>query len=116
MIERFCPGKVPALIAGDVAYLHELTGGGAHCDVACFAKLPLPWDVVLDGQDCPASLVRSVCAEVGIDPEATGWTQPYRQSSLATTGPAPALVHGVEVSSPALVATLRGLGLYSGQV
>lgn len=115
LLEGMCPGKVPALVAGDVAHWHEESGGGAHADAAVFADLPLPWDVVLRGALCPASLVRRVCESHGLDADITGWTSPYRQASLATAAAAAPLVHGIAVASPLLADWLRRQGALSGQ-
>lgn len=115
VLEELCPGKVPALVAADVAAWHEQVGGDTHLDVACFARLPLPWEVVLNTARCPASLVREVCADVGLDADKTGWTMPYRQGGLEETASAPELVHGVAVASPELALALRRCGIFSGQ-
>ncbi|WP_051366354.1 hypothetical protein [Hamadaea tsunoensis] len=115
VLEASCPGKVPALVAADVAAWHRLEGREQHVDVRVWADLPLPWDVVLGGDDCPADLVRRTCARRGVDPEADGWTQPYRQGFLELPAPAPDLVHGVAVASPLLAGVLRRHGVFSGQ-
>ncbi|BCJ63140.1 hypothetical protein [Polymorphospora rubra] len=115
LVEGACPGKVPALVAADVAAWHAREGHDQHIDVLVWADLPLPWDVVLGDDDCPAELVRQVCRQHGVDPEATGWTQPYRQDLTELPEPAPDLVHGVTVSSPLLASVLRQIGVFSGQ-
>ncbi|MBL7259946.1 hypothetical protein [Paractinoplanes lichenicola] len=115
VVEASCPGKVPALVASDVAAWHQFDGGEQHTDVRVWAALPLPWEVVLGEDDCPAELVREVCRHFGIDAEATGWTQPYRQDKTERPEPAPELVHGVTVSSPLLAHVLRSNGIFSGQ-
>ncbi|WP_144123639.1 hypothetical protein [Catellatospora sichuanensis] len=115
VVEAACPGKVPALVASDVAYWHTITGGDQHIDIRVWAELPLPWDVVLGDDDCPADLVRETCRAYGVDPERQGWTTAYRQDFLELPAPAPDLVHGVEVGSPLLAGLLRDLGVFSGQ-
>ncbi|GIG55636.1 hypothetical protein Lfu02_00080 [Longispora fulva] len=115
VVEAACPGKVPALVASDVAHWHTVSGGDQHTDVLIAADLPVPWDVVLGDDDCPADLVRQVCRQHGVEPETTGWTSPYRQDHLERPAPAPDLVHGVQVSSPLLAGLLRDLGVFSGQ-
>jgi hypothetical protein len=115
VLEASCPGKVPALVAADVAAWHRLEGREQHVDVRVWADLPLPWDVVLGDDDCPAELVRQTCRRHGVDPEAEGWTQPYRQDVLELPALAPDLVHGVTVSSPLLAGVLRRVGVFSGQ-
>jgi hypothetical protein len=115
LIERSCPGKVPALVAADVAAWHAREGRTEHDDVRVWAQLPLPWEVVLGDTECPADLVRRICWQTGIDPETTGWTQPYRQDVTELPEPAPELVHGVVVSSPLLARLMRQAGMFSGQ-
>lgn len=115
LLETFCPGKAPALVAADVAAWHAISGDDAHQDLAVFADLALPWDVVLGDASCTLAEVRAACATHGVDPDATGWTQPYRQDALAVAAPAPDLVHGVEVAWPELVSVLRRAGVFSGQ-
>jgi len=115
-IEASCPGKVPALVAADVAAWHRREGRDQHAEVQVWADLPLPWDVVLGDDSCPAELVRQACRRYGIDPETTGWTQPYRQDLTELPAPARDLVHGVTVSSPLLARVLRQTNVFSGQV
>lgn len=115
LVEGCCPGKVPALVAADVAAWHALEGREQHVDVRVWADLPLPWDVVLGDEDCPAELVRQVCRRYGVDPEAAGWTAPYRQDLAELPEPAPDLVHGVTVTSPLLAHLMRQVGVFSGQ-
>lgn len=115
VIEASCPGKVPALVAADVAAWHRREGRDQHADVQVWADLPLPWDVVLGDDSCGADLVRQACRRHGVDPETTGWTQPYRQGLTELPAPARDLVHGVTVSSPLLAGVLRQIGVFSGQ-
>ncbi|MEV4479009.1 hypothetical protein [Micromonospora coxensis] len=115
LVEGCCPGKVPALVAADVAAWHALEGRDQHVDVRVWADLPLPWDVVLGDEECPAELVRQVCRRHGVDPEANGWTSPYRQDLTELPEPAPDLVHGVTVTSPLLARVMREVGVFSGQ-
>ena len=116
VVEASCPGKVPALVAADVAAWHLREGRDQHDDVLVWADLPLSWDVVLGEDSCRADLVRQACRRHGMDPEATGWTQPYRQGLAELPAPARDLVHGVMVSSPLLAGVLRQIGVFSGQV
>jgi hypothetical protein len=115
VVELSCPGKVPALVAADVAAWHAREGKDQHMDIRVWADLPLPWDVVLDDDDCPAELVRQACQRHGVDPDRSGWTQPYRQDFTELPEPARDLVHGVVVTSPLLASVLRGIGVFSGQ-
>lgn len=116
VVEASCPGKVPALVAADVAAWHRREGRDQHADVQVWAALPRPWDVVLGDDTCDADQVRAACRRHGVDPEAAGWTQPYRQDSAELPAPARDLVHGVTVSSPLLAAVLQQIGVFSGQV
>lgn len=116
VIEASCPGKVPALVAADVAAWHLREGRDQHDDVLVWADLPLPWEVVLGDDTCSADLVRQACRRHGLDPQATGWTQPYRQDLTELPAPAQDLVHGVTVTSPSLAGLLRQIGVFSGQV
>lgn len=115
VVEESCPGKVPALVAADVARWHRMDGGGAHVDTAVFTDLPKPWDVVLDGAECTADMVRAACRAHGLDPDKAGWTAPYRQDGLAEATVALNLVHGIVVPDPDLAAALRRAGVFSGQ-
>lgn len=116
VLTEFCFGKVPSLIAGDVAAWHHHVGEHEpHHDVHVFQRLPLPWEVVLGTKECTATDVRNACAEVGIDPDATGWTLPYRQSELAVTRPTYDLVHGIMVSDPVAARWMRKAGWFAGK-
>lgn len=116
LLEESLPGKVPALVAADVAYWHAAGGGGLHADTAVFAELALPWEVVTGVASCTGDDVRAACTRHGIDPSSTGWTSAYRQDRLEVTAPAPELIHGVTVGSPELAALLKGSKVFSGQV
>ena len=110
-----CPGKVPALVAGDVAYWHESEGGNVHKDIEVWALLPLPWEV-LDGRAaCTFEDIEKACAAAGLKAAETGWTEPYRQDGIEESKFTPNLVHGIEVSSPELANVLRKAGWFSGQ-
>ncbi|MEU4690389.1 hypothetical protein [Actinoplanes sp. NPDC023714] len=115
VVEASCPGKVPALVAADVAAWHRRDGNDQQTDVLVWADLPVPWDVVLGDDTCSAEMVRRACLRHGVDPEANGWTQPYRQDFTELPAPARDLVHGVTVSSPTLAGVLRQIGVFSGQ-
>lgn len=111
-VEAMCPGKVPSLIAGDVAYMHL---DGAHIDVSVWAELPLPWRVITGAETCTAEQVREACRRYGIDSDETGWTAPYRQDGLAEVTAAPDLAHGIDVGCPVLALVLRKAGVFSGK-
>lgn len=108
------PGKAQALIAGDVAAMHHVHGDGAHEDATVAAALPAPWQVVLGLAECTAEQVRAACTAAGLDPDASGWTSPYRQAHTEEATFTLELVHGVTVTSPDLAALLRRTGVFSG--
>ena len=111
-IKAVCPGKVPSLVAADVAFMHL---EGAHIDVAVWAELPLPWRVITGDDTCTADMVRDACEKYGMNSDETGWTSAYHQDGLAETTPAPDLVHGIDVGCPVLALVLRNAGVFSGK-
>ncbi|MEE1942886.1 hypothetical protein V1L54_26335 [Streptomyces sp. TRM 70361] len=113
--ERLCPGKVPLLVAADVAAWHRRTGGGLHPDTGVWAELPLPWQVLRGTADCPRSLVAEVCRRHGVDPVTGGWTGPRDRVRPVPFRPTPELVHGVTVGDPVLAGVLRSAGFFSGR-
>lgn len=113
--EEACPGKVPALVAGDVAYIHGEYALGDHADTHVWAELPLPWKVITGEEVCTADMVREACSKFGMVAEDSGWTGAYRQDELAVTLPAPELVHGVQVGCPLLATLIRKSGALSGR-
>jgi hypothetical protein len=110
-----CPGKVPRLIAADVAFWHRRSGGGLHEDTAVWKELPRPWEVITGEENCPKSLVDDVCAKHGLDPVKSGWSAPRPGRTVERFTPTPELVHGVVVASPLLASVLRKAGVFSGK-
>lgn len=94
-----------------MAWLHRRSGGGLDPDTAVWAALPRPWDVVLGQVGCGRATVEEACRKAGV--EGRGWVAP-RVTTVARWRPTPELVHGVEVSSPALAALLRRAGAFGG--
>jgi hypothetical protein len=78
------------------------------------AALPQPWDVVMGIDECTRETVAHMCRLCGVDPEPSGWTAPLATSGVAAIEPTPALVHGVEVASPAWACILRKAGVFGG--
>ncbi|MFE9563018.1 hypothetical protein ACFYM0_18140 [Streptomyces sp. NPDC006487] len=115
LLDRFCPGKVPRLMAADVAYWHRKSGGGLHPDTYVWAELPLPWEVLRGEADCPRSLVEEVCRRHGVDPVAGGWTAQRPVAEPAPYRRTPELVHGVAVRDPLMASALRSAGVFSGK-
>ena len=114
-IAKMCPGKVLRLMAADVAYWHQASGGDVHPDTQVWKELPRPWEVVLDQMPCPKTLVDRVCTKFGLDPSKTGWSAPKPTGHVEKFSPTPELVHGVEVASPVLASIFRKAGVFSGK-
>ncbi|MFF8670137.1 hypothetical protein [Streptomyces sp. NPDC015242] len=115
LLDRFCPGKVPRLMAADVAYWHRMSGGGLHPDTYVWAELPLPWEVLRGEKECPRSLVEAVCARHRVDPVAGAWTAPRPAAEAVSFRRTPELVHGVAVADPLMAGALRSAGVFSGK-
>jgi hypothetical protein len=114
LLEAMCPPKALRVMAADLMRWHQSAGGGEHGDSAVARDLPKPW-IVLEGKaECPAILVRKVCIEHGIDPEASGWISVRQGGDPPATEPTPELVHGVSVSDPLVAALLRREGMWAG--
>lgn len=115
ILDRVCPGKVPRLMAADVAYWHRMSGGGLHPDTYVWAELPLPWEVLRGQRECPRSLVEAACARHGVDPVAGAWTAPRPPTAPDPFRRTPELVHGVPVADPLMAGALRSAGVFSGK-
>ena len=115
LLEPFCPGKVMRLMAADLAYWHQASGGDVDPDTKVWAFLPMPWDVIGGKARCTRADVEATCREMGTDPEARGWTAPRAKGKVAEFAPTPELVHGVEVADPQWAALLRRAGVFSGK-
>ncbi|MER5894416.1 hypothetical protein [Streptomyces sp. NPDC001876] len=115
ILDRVCPGKVPRLMAADVAYWHRMSGGGLHPDTYIWAELPLPWEVLRGERECPRSLVEEVCARHRMDPVAGAWTAPRPTVEAVAFRRTPELVHGVAVRDPLMASALRSAGVFSGK-
>ncbi|MFJ4199614.1 hypothetical protein ACIP2Y_08260 [Streptomyces sviceus] len=115
ILDRICPGKVPRLMAADVAYWHRMSGGGLHPDTYVWAELPLPWEVLRGEKQCPRSLVEVVCARHRVDPAAGAWTASRPAAEAVAFRRTPELVHGVAVADPLMAGALRSAGIFSGK-
>ena len=115
LLEPFCPGKVMRLMAADLAYWHQSSGGDVDPDTKVWAFLPMPWDVISGAARCTRADVEAACREHGVDPAARGWTAPRAKGAVAEFAPTPELVHGVEIADPAWAALLRRAGMFSGK-
>lgn len=116
LLDRFLPGKVMRLIAGDVAFWHSVAGTEKEPNTAVWNELPLPWEVLAGQAVCTRSMVEAACRRHGLDPEKSGWMAPRPQGEAARFRPTPELVHGVTVANPYLAGFLRKLGYFSGKV
>ncbi|MFF4446140.1 hypothetical protein [Streptomyces sp. NPDC001502] len=115
VLERVCPGKVPRLMAADVASWHRRRGGGLHPDTYVWADLPRPWEVLRGEKECTRPLVEAACARHGVDPVAGGWTAPRPTAEAVPFRRTPELVHGVTVADPLMASALRSAGVFSGR-
>lgn len=116
LLEPSCPGKVMRLMAADLAYWHQSSGGDVDPNTKVWARLPLPWQVLDGSAVCTAADVRAACAEAGLaGPGCGGWLAPLDLRAPAQFSPTPDLVHGIAVSDPAWAALLRRAGAFSGK-
>lgn len=115
LLDPFCPGKVMRLMAADLAYWHQASGGDVDPDTKVWAFLPAPWDVISGASSCTRADVEAACAQAGTDPAARGWTAPRAAGAVAVFTPTPELVHGVAVADPSWAALLRRAGVFSGK-
>lgn len=112
-LEIAFPGKVPTLVAADIQrHLHETD---AHPDVRVWARLPLPWEVLIGTASCTQEQVEAACEAEGLDPTRTGWAAPYRQEGLEEAAPTAESVHGVVVDDALSARVLKALGAFSGR-
>lgn len=116
-LDRGLPGKVPSLVAADLMRWYDHSGTPLQDDSSVFADLPLPWDVVLHNVECTRKMVEEACAKHGLEPEATGWTQPYRQAEIEESQETPTSLHGVVIPSAfaGLRDDMRRAGWFSGK-
>lgn len=117
ILECYCPGKVLRLMAADVVRWHRQVKNsfddGLHPDTKVWRSLPFPWRVFEGFEECPISLVRSVCEKYEVSPE--GWTGPTPPKRPVAYEPTPELVHGVSITSPFLAKFLRDAKWFSGK-
>jgi len=115
LLDPFCPGKVMRLMAADLAWWHQASGGDVDPDTKAWAFLPMPWDVIGGEARCTRADVEAACAQAGTDPVARGWTAPRAAGAVAEFTPTPELVHGVTIADPSWAALLRRAGAFSGK-
>lgn len=111
ILKVVCPGKVMRLMAADVVWWHDSSGGDIHPDTKVWASLPFPWEVLKGKAECGLEDIQRECLKAGTD--FRSWIQ--RESrEVVSFKPTPDLVHGVEVGSPELATILRKAGVFSG--
>ncbi len=114
LLDPMLPGKVMRLMAADLVYWHRQTGGEPDPNTRVWARLPLPWEVLLYGKPCTAIQTRDACLQEDLDPDVSGWTTPLPKGNAADVKPTPELVHGVAISDPTWAQVLRQAGVFSG--
>lgn len=114
ILEEMCFGKVMRLMAGDVAYFHQLYGGGIDANTIVWNELPFPWEVFQGEATCTRKMVEAACKAAHLSPKTSGWIMPRKHGVVRFT-PTPELVHGVAVWSPFLANTLKKHKYYSGK-
>jgi hypothetical protein len=90
-----CFGKVPRLMAADVAAWHRAAGGDLNPDTNVWNEVPLPWEALCGEAVCTREMVEEVCRRFGVDPVRNGWTAPppdvkateFRFSSIVNRAP-----------------------------
>jgi hypothetical protein len=115
LLEPACPGKVMRLMAADLAYWHQSSGGDVDPNTRVWARLPLPWQALAGTHSCTGADIRAACREAGLDAAEAGWLAPLADGAPAQFAPTPDLVHGIAVSDPAWAAVLRRAGAFSGK-
>ncbi|OWK38491.1 hypothetical protein [Fimbriiglobus ruber] len=115
-LDALCFGKVLRLMAADVAYWHQLSGGGLDPNTFVWNDLPLPWEVLAGDASCTRQQVEESCHRHGVDPIKGGWVAPPPERRVEKFTPTPELVHGVAVADPALAKVLRRAGWFSGRI
>lgn len=115
VLDAACPGKVMRLMAADLAYWHQSSGGDVDPNTAVWSSLPMPWDVISGAARCTREDVAAACSRAGLDPGQSGWTGPRATGAVAAFTPTPELVHGVDVADPSWAALLRRAGVFSGK-
>jgi hypothetical protein len=116
LLDAACPGKVMRLMAADLAYWHQSTGGDAvDVNTKIWARLPFPWEVLSGDVICTREMVEGVCCTVHVDPQQSGWTAPKPDGKPVSFTLTPELVHGVTIADPAWAQLLRNAGVFSGK-
>ena len=108
LLEPACPGKVMRLMAADLAWWHQSSGGDVEPNTVAWARLPLPWQVLQGTRRCTAADVRAACAQGRRGPRGQRLDGPAAGRHPGASSRRPQdLVHGIAVADPAWAAVLR---------
>lgn len=113
--EEFLPGKVMRLMAADVAYWHQATGGKLDDNTHVWSLLPAPWEVLDGTKACGLAEVEEACRRAKVNPQKTGWSDAREWKKADTWRPTLDSVHGIGIASPELATFLRRVGVFSGK-
>ena len=114
VLDEYCPGKAPRLMAADVVWWARSSGKELHEDTRMFNALPKSWDVINGQESLTRADILAAASQLNVDAEKSGWVGPRAAHDRETPTAEPALVHGVVISDPGLARTLRKLGCFSG--
>jgi hypothetical protein len=115
LLDAACPGKVMRLMAADLAWWHQQSGGDLDPNTKVWSSLPLPWEVLSGRVACTRADVEQACADAGLDPADSGWTASPAKHRVVVFEPTPELVHGVTIADPVWASLLRRAGVFSGK-
>ncbi|MEU1723085.1 hypothetical protein [Nonomuraea sp. NPDC005692] len=115
LLDAACPGKAMRLMAADLAWWHQQTGGDLDPNTKAWAALPLPWEVLSGRVTCTRADVERACGEAGLDPAESGWTAGPAEHRVVRFNPTPELVHGVTIADPVWASLLRRAGVFGGR-
>lgn len=104
IFETFLPGKAPRIMAADLIYSRMSSGDDLHPDTGLFYTFPKPWEV----------LAGKATIDIEEARKHDGWGAPLSDVKTEKPSHEPALVHGVEIASPALAEMMRKSGAFAG--
>jgi hypothetical protein len=115
VLDRYCPGKAPRLMASDLVWWYRSEGKDLHEDTRMFSVVPYPWLVISGAAELTREDILAAASKLKVEAEQTGWVGPRARRELEQPEAEPALVHGVVVSDPQLAARLRRCGVFSSK-
>jgi len=115
VLDAYCPGKAPRLMASDLVWWYREDGQELHEDTRMFNALPHPWDVISGRAEAGRDTILIAAAQTAVDADASGWIGPRHHVELEKPFAELALVHGVVVADPDLAVRLRHCGVFSGK-